>query len=56
MKQHTPMVNPNYLSKCPIIHSEVFHSNTNMQLIAMIEYKVVALLILKEMEIHLNPW
>jgi hypothetical protein len=27
MKQHTPMVNSNYLSKCPLMHNQNFHSN-----------------------------
>ncbi len=27
IKQHTPMTNPNYLSKCPLMHYQFFHSN-----------------------------
>jgi hypothetical protein len=24
---YSPMVNPNYLSKCPLMHNQTFHSN-----------------------------
>jgi hypothetical protein len=30
MKQQIPMVNPNYLSKCPLMQNQNFHSNKNV--------------------------
>jgi hypothetical protein len=55
MKQHTPIVNLNYFSKCSLMHNQNFDSNKNM-LVVIIEQKVVAPLIPKEMENHLNIW
>jgi hypothetical protein len=37
MKQHTPMVNPNYFSKYPLMHNQNFHFNKNVLLVVIIE-------------------
>jgi hypothetical protein len=54
MKQHTPMVNPNNFFKYPLMHNQNFHPIKKMLLITIIELEVVASLIMKKMEKHLN--
>jgi hypothetical protein len=41
MKQQTPMVNPNYFSKCPLMHNQFFQSNENVYLITIIEWRLL---------------